>query len=160
MTHAAHTPHAHTSHVSVSLVHLLSLAACCTDNTGLQVQLPPVHSDNAALHETAACRMSLEALLTAPQARQIACRYQKQAAELTSPDGGLRRRTSQVKAWHPILPPGSSATFHDSPPAHEARRLCLPQGGRTGKSDPLRHSFVGILTHFGAGGPLRHSTKS
>jgi hypothetical protein len=79
------------THVLVSLVHLLGLAACCTDNTGLQVQLPPVHSDNAALHETAACRMSLEALLTASQ-----------ATELTSPDGRLRRRTSQVKAWHPI----------------------------------------------------------
>jgi hypothetical protein len=62
--------------------------------------------------------MSLEALLTAPQARKIACRYQKQAAELT-----LRRRTSQVKAWHPVLPRGSSATFIDSPPAHEAHRL-------------------------------------
>jgi hypothetical protein len=46
--------------------------------------------------------MSLEALLTAPQARKIACRYQKQAAELTSADGRLRRRTSQVKAWQPI----------------------------------------------------------
>jgi len=58
--------------------------------------------------------MSLEALLTAPQARKIACRYQKQAVtELTSPDGRLRRRTSRVA----LLP-----LFQDSPPAHEARR--------------------------------------
>jgi hypothetical protein len=99
--------------------------------------------------------------LTAPQARKIACpmSIQKQATELTSPDGRLRRRTSQVKAWHLIYPRGSFDTFLDSPPAHEAHRL----PGGPARSDPLRHSFVEILTHFGAGGSLRrdrsHSTK-
>ena len=51
--------------------------------------------------ETTSSAYVLEALLTAQQARKIACRYQRQAAEswaeLTSPDGGLRRRTSQVR---------------------------------------------------------------
>ena len=109
-----------------SLVHLLSLAACCTDLFG-EVQLPPVHSDNAALHETAACRMSFEALLTALQTRKSACRLQKQAA--------LSHVPGESVAPNLAAPARLFDTFLDSPPAHAAHRL--PAAGQDHQRDRI-----------------------
>ena len=58
-----------------------------------------VHQTGAYLRRSCSPVLKLEALLTVGQ---------KQATELTSPDGRLRHRTSQVKAWHPILPRATS----------------------------------------------------